>query len=132
MATLPEDRVSCGRRVASSALASRTSRPLFTGMMLVPSSHPRTAKAPTRQAVSNPLRGEGLHHDVHGEAPGVDRLEAVVLGMVVPLRAVVLAAVQHADAAVALVREQMLVDEIIAPSVQFVARRRRSVEFKEC
>src|SRR4051812_41299174 len=132
MPTLLDDFVSPASRAPSSAVVSRSRRPLFTGMMLVPSSHPSTAKAPTRHAVSRTLRGERIDHEVHGEAGVVHRLKALAVRMVVPLGAVVLAAVQHSDPAVAPICEQVLVHEVVAPPVQLVAGGGRSLEFKEC
>src|SRR5690606_10646804 len=93
----------------------------------------RAASAPPRTSPSlrhccrNRSAGERIHHHIHAEARVVEREEALVVRMVVPLRGVVLAAVQHADAAVALHSLQVLVDEVVAPAVELVAGCGRSV-----
>src|SRR6185503_1914420 len=126
-AVLAGARVHAGSRDAISLADARSSEGGVDGMTLLPSSHPRTAKAATRQPISNRLRGERIHHEVHGEPCVVDREKALALRVVVPLRAVVFAAVQHRDATVALHSEQMLVHQIVAPAGELVARCRRSV-----
>jgi len=50
----------------------------------------RSAHSPTRRA----LTGEGIHDDVYAEFCIVDSIEALALRMVIPFRAVILAAVQ--------------------------------------
>src|SRR5688500_2217430 len=66
--------------------------------------HSNTASAKTttpRSARSNRTLAsarEGIHDDVHAEACVVDGREPLAVRVVVPLRAVVLAAVQNADA----------------------------------
>src|SRR6185312_434718 len=65
------------------------------------------------------------------EARVVDGEKALAVGMIVPLRAVVFAAVQHGNASTALHGEQVFVDEVVAPAIQLVARRGRPVELEE-
>src|SRR5665213_85705 len=89
----------------------------------------RSAHSPIRRA----LTGEGIHYDVHTEPGVVDRIEALALGMVIPLRAIVLAAVQQSDVPVSHNSLKRLVDEIVTPSVQLLASRRRPIiELEEC
>src|SRR6185312_7807725 len=70
---------------------------------------------------------ERIYHDVDAELGVVDGEEPLVVGMVSPLRAVVLAAVEHGDAIAVQHGKQVLVDEVVAPSVQLVRGRRRPV-----
>src|SRR5262249_7235506 len=110
---------------------ARTTRRPGAGMMLVPRSQPRSANAPMRQPSSKRLRGERIHDDVHGETRVIHREESFALGVVVPLRAVVFAAVQHGDAPIALNRLQVLVHEVVAPAIELVARRGWALELEE-
>src|SRR6185503_6136705 len=65
--------------------------------------------------------------DVDGELRVVLAQEALVAPVVVPLAAVVLVAVEHGDAAAALDRLQVVVDDVVAPPVQLVRGLRRTV-----
>src|SRR3954469_8215915 len=70
---------------------------------------------------------EGIDDDVDPEARVVDGREALAVGVIIPLGAVVLAAVQHADAIALQHSLQVLVDEIVPPAVHLLARWRGSV-----
>lgn len=70
---------------------------------------------------------EGIHNDVHAEARVIDRGEALVVRVIVPLGTVVLVAVQHRDTVAAHHRLQVLVNEVVPPPVEFMTRRRRPV-----
>ena len=69
--------------------------------------------------------------DVDRELRVVLALEALVPPVVVPLAAVVLVAVEHADAPAVLDRAQVVVDDVVTPPVQLVRRRRRAVLERE-
>src|SRR5688500_20218807 len=71
------------------------------------------------------LSGERIDDDVHAETGVVDTVESLVLGMVAPLRTVVLVAVEHPDAITAHDRLELRVNQGISPAVQLVARVRR-------
>src|SRR5687767_2920421 len=73
------------------------------------------------------LSGERIDDDVHAETGVVDTVESLVLGMVAPLRTVVLVAVEHPDAITAHDRLELRVNQVISPAVQLVARVRRPV-----
>src|SRR5712671_6859332 len=70
---------------------------------------------------------EGIYNDVHAEARVVHSREALAVRAVIPLRAVILAAVQNPDATALHHRLKILVHQIVTPSVELVARRRRTV-----
>ena len=68
-----------------------------------------------------------IHDEVDGELRVVLALESLVAPVVVPLAAVVLVAVEHAEPAAVLEPAQVVVDDLVAPAVQLVRRRRRAV-----
>src|SRR5438045_5545169 len=83
-----------------------------------------------RNACSTRIRisaREGIDHDVHAKAGVVDGRETLRIRRIVPLRAVILAAVENSDAISLHHRLQVLVHQIVAPAIQLVTRRRRTV-----
>src|SRR5688572_33094604 len=91
---------------------------------------PSAAKLRPRSTFSTRLlisAREGIYDDVHAEARVVDGREALVVGVIIPLRAVVLVAVENPDSIATHHCLEMLVDQIVAPAVQLVAGRRRSI-----
>src|SRR5205814_8280165 len=83
-----------------------------------------------RNACSKRIRisaREGIDHDVHAKACVVDGRETLRIRRIVPLGAVILAAVKDGDAISLHHRLQVLVHQIVAPAIQLVARRRRTV-----
>lgn len=70
---------------------------------------------------------EGIHNDVHAKACVVDGREALVVGMVVPLGAVVFIAVQNSDSISVHYRFQVLVDEVVAPTIELMTRCGRAI-----
>src|SRR4029078_5675872 len=81
---------------------------------------PRSANSTIRRRERS--AGEGIHHDVDAELGGVLREKALAVGVERPLRAVILAAVQHVDATVAHDALEILVHEVVAPPIELVAR----------
>src|SRR5258708_2854035 len=85
----------------------------------------------TARSVSSAARRmsarEGIHDDVDREPGVVHGEEALVLGVVVPLRAVILVAEEQHEPPLVLHTRERLMDEVVAPAVQFVARGRRAV-----
>src|SRR5262245_44465108 len=73
------------------------------------------------------LTGHRIHDDIDAELRVVLTLEALVPPVVIPLAAVILVRIQHAEAAVVLDAAQVLVHEIIAPPVELVGGLRRPV-----
>ena len=71
-------------------------------------------------------RGHRIHHQIDRELGVVLALEALVPPVVVPLAAVVLVAVEHAQPAAALDPAQVVVDDVVSPPVQLVRGRRRT------
>src|SRR5687767_3228626 len=83
----------------------------------------------TRSPVSIPPRTsarEGIHDDVDAKARIVDSREALVIGVVVPFRAVVLVAVENSDPVAMKHGFQVLVNEVVAPAIQLMTGRRWS------
>src|SRR5258707_512995 len=90
---------------ASTTLISQPAPPSTLGCSAGHSATASSVITTPRPSHSSPRRRsarEGIHHQVHGELRVVHREEALVVGVVVPLRAVVLAAVQEREPAVAL------------------------------
>src|SRR5688572_11133499 len=85
----------------------------------------------TRSASRRQLSGERIDHDVHAEPRVVHAVEALVLGMLAPFGAVVLAAVQQCDAIPAHDGLELAMDEVVAPAIQFVAGVRRPIRERE-
>src|SRR5690606_15616592 len=75
--------------------------------------------------------GEGVHHDVDGELGVVFGEPALVAPVVVPFAAVVLVAVEHAQAALVLDALEVVVHQVVAPAVEFEAGGGRAVELEE-
>src|SRR5437868_12858659 len=83
-----------------------------------------------RNACSTRIRisaREGIDHDVHAKAGVVDSRETLRIRRIVPLGAVILAAVENGNAISLHYRLQVLVHQIVAPAIQLVTRRRRTV-----
>src|SRR5678816_978167 len=74
---------------------------------------------------------ERIHDDVDREFCDVFSQPALVAPVEIPLAAVVLVAVEHAEPAVDRDSAQVVVHEIVAPAVQLHGGRRRSVEGEE-
>ena len=72
-----------------------------------------------------------IHDDVDRELRVVLALEALVPPVVVPLAAVVLVAVEHAEPAAVLDAAQIVVDDVVPPAVQLVRGGRRAVLERE-
>src|SRR5687768_5957304 len=68
-----------------------------------------------------------IDDDVYRESSVVVTLEPLVAPVVVPLAAVVLVGIQHADPAAMLDGAKVVVHQVVAPSVQFMRRLRRPV-----
>ena len=90
-----------------------------------PRSHSRGEIEPGAPLTSS--RRHRVDDDVDRELGVVLALEALVPPVVVPLAAVVLVAVEHADPAAVLDPAQVVVDDVVSPAVQLVRGRRRTV-----
>src|SRR5512143_3448453 len=124
-ATAEGKRVHPASRVPMSRELARSTERSPAGTRLAPMSHPSTANAAMRQPSSSRLRRERIHDEVHGKPRVVHRHEPLGVRMVVPLRAVVLVAVQHTDAIAPPAHdgEQVLVHQVVAPAIELVTRR---------
>ena len=94
-------------------------------LRLPPTAEAQDLRASDLQPIQ--LRRHRIHHDVDRELGVVLPLEALVPPVVVPLAAVVLVRVEHAEPAAVLHPAQVVVDDVVAPPVELVRGRRRAV-----
>lgn len=77
------------------------------------------------------LSGQGVNYDVDAETSIVDFVEPFVSEVIIPLTAIVFITVKNANFVIELNRFEIIVNQVIAPPVEFLRRRRRTVEREE-
>ncbi|EEF93703.1 hypothetical protein CATMIT_01664, partial [Catenibacterium mitsuokai DSM 15897] len=112
------------RSSPSRASCACSSAPPFVSSLLITA--PETVRCADEES-----RVQRIHHDVDPELGVVLGQEALVAPVVVPFAAVVLVAVQQPEAPVDLDAFKVIVDQIVAPAVEFETGRRRPVEDEE-
>src|SRR6188474_1157280 len=72
-----------------------------------------------------------IHHDVHTESSIINTVKSLVSKIIVPLAAIVLVTVQDSDLIIDFYRFQVVMNNIIAPTIEFLRSRGRPIKFEE-